>query len=147
MPRGFCAALAAALACVAAAPAQAHEEKYRASVTINDNSFTRAAAGRAAARNYTFEFFGEVRSPKPACERGRQVRLVDMNADNANEAPPAVVGQDTTDSTGYWEIAQSNKPQADLYVAKARAKALRRGDGHRHVCAKAASRRYFFYPF
>jgi hypothetical protein len=86
------------------------------------------------------EFFGDVHSRKPRCEKERDVTLIHRGPPPAAEP---VVGIDTTDATGDWEITPSTV-FAGAYVIEVNRKRVGRGD--KKLVCKAATSPEFFVP-
>jgi hypothetical protein len=80
------------------------------------------------------EFFGDVHSKKPKCEKGRDVALVHRGPP---PAPEPVLGTDTTDGTGDWEIRPSTV-HAGNYVVDVDRKRTGKGD-KKLICKPATS--------
>ena len=79
------------------------------------------------------QFFGEVSSPKAACERGRRVRVF-----RVRPGDDALVGGDRTSSTGQWTVKRE-VPAARYY-----AKVLRKVLGPNRICRRYRSSTLFF---
>jgi hypothetical protein len=80
------------------------------------------------------EFFGDVHSKKPKCEKGRDVTLVHLGPP---PAPEPVLGTDTTDATGDWEIPPSTVYGGN-YVVEVERKRIGKGD-RKLICKPATS--------
>jgi hypothetical protein len=102
----------------------AKAKKVKSEVEIEE---TRFVSGQS-------EFFGDVHSKKPKCEKGRDVTLVHLGPP---PAPEPVLGTDTTDATGDWEITPSTV-YAGNYVVEVDRKKAGKGD-RRLICKPATS--------
>jgi hypothetical protein len=116
------------LACFAfaalAVVAVAHTVRYDSLVSI---SFQRGHHGESDT------FKGKVVSLKDRCERNRTVAVK-----RRVDGPDPVLGTDTTNKDGEWELQMASTP-AGTYYARARRKVLRRSADHLHVCKPAVS--------
>jgi hypothetical protein len=130
--------LIAVVGAIALPATAADTKRFKTTVTIDDNNKRVIPTAR---RNITFQFFGQVRSQKKACRKGRTVVLKDMNVEG--KAPPTNVGSGKSDAQGNWSVSISNKPFADAYVATAKPKRLGNGDR----CRAGKSPKYFYVPY
>ena len=117
-----CAAAVLALA-LPAAPATA-SERFGSSVTINVHGKD------IGVPDY---LHGRVRSAKPACERGRKVRVI-----RRNEGTTTVYGRALTDRQGRWRFDPQGTVPNGTYRALARSQRIDAGR-----CAGARSRSVF----
>jgi hypothetical protein len=84
------------------------------------------------------EFFGDVHSKKPKCEKRRDVTLVHLGPP---PAPEPEVGTDTTDATGDWEITPSTVYAGNYLVEVDRKKTGK--DDKRLICKPTTSPEFF----
>ncbi|MGI9019289.1 MAG: hypothetical protein ACR2G3_01090 [Solirubrobacterales bacterium] len=106
---------------VLAGPGQAGVETYPSTITL-----------RVTQEGQDTVFRGRVRSPKPACERNRRVRIT---GGNDSVGTPATEGETTTDELGRYELSV---PTALNNIGNYRAIALRK-ERPRYICKRAVS--------
>jgi hypothetical protein len=133
MKRSTRIALTAALACAALAAfsvvATAHTARFDSTVTIH----FKPNKGDGQGDDKLSGFSGRVNSLKERCERNREVGVL-----RRLEGPDALVGEDSTDTDGEWEVPVAAVPEG-TYYAKAKRKDLRRNSAHVHICRRAVS--------
>jgi len=117
-------AIVLALGVAAGVSQAAKAKKAKTEIEIEEIRFVSGA----------YEFFGDVHSKKPKCEKGRDVTLVHLGPP---PAPEPVLGTDTTDATGDWEIPPSTV-HAGKYVVEVARKRTGKGD-KKLICKPATS--------
>lgn len=112
--------LVAAIAALAVIPALAAAHTVRSQTTVTIH-FKGSPTGD--------KFSGKVRSPRPACERNRLIRLIQGEHDAAT-----VIASTRSDASGKWEI---DPPGQFVAPGSYKAKVTRRKrarPGHLHIC-------------
>ena len=90
------------------------DERVATEITINDRcSFDCRAT--SARRNYTFDFYGKVKSRAPRCERRREVKLYRRAASGPGFE---LIGETESDGDGNWEMTRTDKPGFTKYLVK-----------------------------
>ena len=123
------------LACAAmlAGLAVGHNKPYANGVTIT--SATPIGPLKAAYR-------GKVLSPKPNCERNREVQVW-----NADANPDDRLGTTRTNPNGTWAMKKDRVPNGTHIYALIETKYLNTSPGHNHFCRVARSaKRTFPHP-
>ena len=103
-------------------------ERVATKITINDSC---SFACRAARRNYTVEFFGNVKSDAPECERRRKVGLYRRASSGSGYD---LIEKTESDGEGRWQITRTDKPGFTNYRVKT--KEARKGNT---ICLRATS--------
>jgi hypothetical protein len=112
-------ALAGALAVGVAGAAVAHQTTFQSTVTGDS---------RPGPTQRTVTFFGDVKSPKEKCIKGRTVELFDLRT------VATKLGETKSDADGNWEITTLTGRVRGTQYAQVLKKRLVNRDGHRHTC-------------
>ena len=124
---GIGAALAGGLLAVVVA---AHTTSYESNVNMN-------AYTSGAANNY---FWGAVTSPKPACAPDRKVRVFrKRSGDDSKFGSDTSLEGPSPGSGPYTVTAPTGDTPEGKYYAKIKARDLRPGGAHAHICEGAKS--------
>jgi hypothetical protein len=129
------AATGVALLAIGAGVASAHTVRFDSSTTFR---FTDREGEGPTDPDLEDDFFaGRITSLKPACERGRIVRVFR----EVVGAPDDLVTATSSEADGSWSVLHED-PGAGTYYAKVLRKDISRA-GHDHVCRPAVSQDRF----